>query len=68
MWRRSYTRQFGGVTRRAGSPEVQALGGQTGIGPSEGLWVQVGRLDVTAPHSEAEPSVTAALPKAGDNG
>src|SRR5712692_5906686 len=31
MWRRSYTRQFGGVTRRAGSPDVQALGGQTGI-------------------------------------
>src|SRR5712692_6211629 len=31
MWRRSYTRQFGGVTRRAGSPDVQALGGQTGV-------------------------------------
>jgi hypothetical protein len=31
MWRRSDIRQFGGVTRRAGSPEVQALGGQAGI-------------------------------------
>ena len=31
MWRRSDIRQFGRVTRWTGSPEVQALGGQTGI-------------------------------------
>src|SRR5215471_5354794 len=31
MWRRSDIRQSGGATRWAGSPEVQAPGGQTGI-------------------------------------
>src|SRR5215831_11057972 len=30
MWRRSYIRQSGGATRLTGSPEVKALGGQTG--------------------------------------